>query len=449
MSALNFSKKFLCAGCGDNIYDSSLLRVICAECVPVVDLCLECFAAKVEIGQHRSTHAYRLADNGDLVCPLSEEWSARELVQLLEGLEQFGHGNWNDVARYVDSKEPSECKEAVNALFVEGPIGAATFKESERGLAVDHTQPLQSQYKQSNKSPADSEADSQLGIHELILLGYMPSRGDFEVEHENGMEDLVAGLQDIPAVQLPGEDYDEVDQGLQIAQVDIYQRSLKEREKRKKVMKDFGLVEAFFKENPINPTTGKLSAPKPKKKDPMSEALEKIKPLSQYQNVEDYKKLVNSITREKELKQRIKELLRYRKNGISGLHETEAYEAQRLKRNKRKAERKKALESGVPMETGVSFSSEDEKPAETDLDKISSIVELPGYDLMSTNEKRLCTSLRLHPNLYLSYKTCLLRDHLSKKKGQIPKPVHPSGLDKVHRKKIFNFLLHSGWISAY
>ena len=25
------------------------------------------------------------------------------------------------------------------------------------------------------------------------------------------------------------------------------------------------------------------------------------------------------------------------------------------------------------------------------------------------------------------------RDHLSKKKGQIPKPVHPSGLDKLHR----------------
>ena len=94
--------------------------------------------------------------------------------------------------------------------------------------------------------------------------------------------------------------------------------------------------------------------------------------------------------------------------------------------------------------------------------------------VLSVNEKRLCTSLRLHPNLYISYKTCLLRylhhahddissttclhlviilftprDHLSKKKGQIPKPVHPSGLDKLHRKKIFNFLLNSGWISAY
>ena len=58
-----------------------------------------------------------------------------------------------------------------------------------------------------------------------------------------------------------------------------------------------------------------------------------------------------------------------------------------------------------------------------DLDNISSIVNLPGYDVLSLNEKRLCTSLRLHPKLYISYKTCLLRDHLQKKKGQSPKPV--------------------------
>ena len=85
----------------------------------------------------------------------------------------------------------------------------------------------------------------------------------------------------------------------------------------------------------------------------------------------------------------------------------------------------------------------------TDLDNVTSILGLPGYEVLSHNERRLCTSLRLHPSLYISYKTCLLRDHLQKKKGLIPKPVHPQGLDKLHRKKIFNFLLHSGWISAY
>ena len=59
----------------------------------------------------------------------------------------------------------------------------------------------------------------------------------------------------------------------------------------------------------------------------------------------------------------------------------------------------------------------------TDLDNVTSILGLPGYEVLSHNERRLCTSLRLHPSLYISYKTCLLRDHLQKKKGQSPKPV--------------------------
>jgi len=449
---MNFSQNFLCSACGENIYDNSVLRVVCAECVPVVDLCLDCYASRVEIGQHKNSHSYRLADNGDLIRPLDDDWSGKELIQLLEGLEQFGHGNWNDVARYVETKEPNECKEAVNNMFVEGPIGQATFDESERGIAIDHTQGSSAVVSSASVEEPNGDANKEISIHELILLGYMPARGDFEIEQENCSEELVSGLQDIQPSLLSSEDSEEVEQALHLTHVEMYQHSLREREQRKKVVKQYGLVEAFFKENPINPSTGKLATPKPRKKDPRLEVFEKVKPLSRFQSVEEYKKLTASLTKEKDLKQRIKELIRYRKNGLTALNETESYEAQRVRRNRKKAERKKAQEGGSSQEAGSSStgsltSIDDEtKP---DLDKTTSIVGLPGYDLMSVNEKRLCTSLRLHPNLYLSYKTCLLRDHLSKKKGQIPKPVHPSGLDKVHRKKIFNFLLHSGWISAY
>ena len=79
---------------------SSLLRVVCVECVPPIDLCLECISSRAELGQHKAYHGYRLLDNGDF-SPLGNDWTAKELVQLLDGLEQFGHGNWNDVSRYV------------------------------------------------------------------------------------------------------------------------------------------------------------------------------------------------------------------------------------------------------------------------------------------------------------------------------------------------------------
>ena len=148
--------------------------------------------------------------------------------------------------------------------------------------------------------------------------------------------------------------------------------------------KDFGLVETFFKENPLNPSTGKISAPKPKKKDPKSEVFEKLKVVSSFQGVEEYRKTVASVSREKDIKSRMKELLRYRKNGITTLHEAESYESQRLKRNKRKAERKKALESGAcftgDTATSINFDQSPikEEAKKVDLDKLSSIVGLPG-----------------------------------------------------------------------
>jgi len=449
--SLNFNQTYKCVSCGEDIYSNSLLRVVCVECVPAIDLCLECFSSRAELGQHKAYHGYRLLDNGDF-SPLGNDWTAKELVQLLDGLEQFGHGNWNDVSRYVETKGPTDCRDAVNNMFVNGPIGSSTYKESERGNATDHTSPpvLTPSTSTSTSSP------SNLSLHELIVLGFMPARDDFEVECENEAEILVSGIQAASGGNRVESDDEELETGLKLAQVDMYKNKLKERERRKQVAKDFGLVETFFKENPLNPSTGKISAPKPKKKDPKSEVFEKLKVVSSFQGVEEYKKMVASVSKEKDIKSRIKELLRYRKNGISTLSEAESYESQRLKRNKRKAERKKALESGLSISAtdtnasvGYDQSPIKEEVKKPDLDKLSSIVGLPGYELLSINEKRLCTSLRLHPNLYLSYKTCLLRDHLQKKKGQSPKPVHPSGLDKLHRRKIFNFLLHSGWISAY
>jgi len=435
--ALNFNQNFRCASCGEDPYQSAPLRVSCAECPGGLELCLECVASRVEIGQHRNNHKYRLVDNGGLLL-LGSSWTAKELVQLLDGLEQFGHGNWNDVARYVETKGPVECREAVNSLFVEGPIGASTYKEEQRGSAMDHT---------TTPSAVADTSTGNLSLHEVILLGCMPARDDFEIEHCNEAEGLVAVIE---ANGGKGDtEEDEVETLIKLAQVDMYKDKLKERERRKNTAKELGLLESFFKENPLNPTTGRLAAPRPKKRDPRTEVFERLKVMSGVQGIEEYKKLVASITKEKELKSRIKELIRYRKNGIHQLNEAEQYEAQRIRRNKRKAERKRLLEGGETSGLGEEAVSPVKEENNQDLDGITSITGLPGCDVLSVNEKRLCTSLRLHPSLYISYKTCLLRDHLSKKKGQIPKPVHPSGLDKLHRKKIFNFLLHSGWISAY
>jgi len=442
--SLNFSAKFKCAACGEDIYSQNTLRIRCAECQDL-DLCLDCFASQVELGSHKSDHAYRFYDHGDF-SPLNNSWSAKENLQLLDGLEQFGYGNWNDISRYVETKGPNECRDAVINLFVEGPIGQHTWDEKKRGASTDHTNrnPLLPPPK-THAVPAD------LSLTELIILGFMPKRDDFEVEFENDAENLVSSLHGMGSTA-KGEEDEEVETALKICHIDMYKAKMRERERRKQVARDHGLVSQYFKENPIA-TTGLSTKPansKTKRKDPKTDITERLKIMAEFQGVKEHKDFMVNMIKEKDLKSRIKELSRYRKNGISSLSEAEDYESQRIKRNKKKAERKKLYESGGSDQSSRPEPSPPSTPKPAiDLDRIVSIVGLPGYEELSANEKKLCTSLRLVPNLYISYKTCLLRDHLQKKKGQIAKPVHPHGLDKLHRKKIFNFLLHSGWISAY
>ena len=62
----------------------------------------------------------------------------------------------------------------------------------------------------------------------------------------------------------------------------------------------------------------------------------------------EYKKVLVSVSNEREITVRINELLRYRKNRINNLQESESYKAERIKRNTGKADRKKALEAGLP-----------------------------------------------------------------------------------------------------
>lgn len=70
------------------------------------------------------------------------------------------------------------------------------------------------------------------------------------------------------------------------------------------------------------------------------------------------KKVLAGVSKEREITVRIKELLRYRKNGINNLQESESYEAEREKRNTGKADRKKALEAGLPEPVRIKDSND-------------------------------------------------------------------------------------------
>ncbi|XP_023320922.1 transcriptional adapter 2-beta isoform X2 [Eurytemora carolleeae] len=398
------------------------LRVVCVECEPEMDICLDCFAGAVTVGQHRPYHKYRFEESTRFPI-LTGDWNAGELFQLLEGIEQFGYGNWNDVSRDVGTKGPTECRDAVNQSFVDGPIGSRTYEEKNRGNAVDHT---------PKPAPTAGKKETDLSINDMLALGWLPNRDEFEVEHCNEAETLVSSLDQGKNDEVE----DEVESALKLSQVEMYQAKLKDRERRRQTAADHDLITQFFIEQ---------NTYKPKKKDGKPDLLDRLKLVSNFQTVPEHKTFMSNMGREKELKSRIKELNRYRKNGVTRSKDGEEFDLQRLRRNKIKTERKKALEAGIDIPPSLL----EHPQGGIDLDTITNISILPGYDLLSLNEKRLCSSLRLHPNLYNAYKTCIIRDNAMKRRGHIIRPSNPSGLDKLHRKKIMNFLLQSGWISAY
>lgn len=175
---------------------------------------------------------------------------------------------------------------------------------------------------------------------------------------------------------------------LKIAHTEMYQQKQKDRELRKAAVRNHELVIAFFKEFPLAGTSRAAMATKTKKRDSKYDIADKLKMVARYQTVDEHREFIASVKREKDLKARIKDLSRYRKNGINKEAESEEFERERLRRNKEKTERKRAMESGM---NPPSPSKENIFGSSVDLDCLSSIAGLPGETQSTHNSWGFCS----------------------------------------------------------
>lgn len=250
----------------------------------------------------------------------------------------------------------------------------------------------------------------------------MPLRDDYEVEYDQDAETLISGL----SVNYDDED---VEVELKRAHVDMYVRKLRERQRRKNIARDYSLVPAFLgRERKDRERAAKRKVCKEER-----ELRLKLRPLYQFMSCKESDDLFENMHKERLLRARIRELQRYRRNGITKMEESAEFEAARHKREKRKENKGAA---------GARRGREDGKDAE-----FAAMENLPGFELLSDREKVLCSSLNLSPARYVTAKTIIIKDHLQKRQGIPSKSRLPSYLDKVLKKRILNFLTESGWIS--
>ncbi|ELR45962.1 Transcriptional adapter 2-beta [Bos mutus] len=414
----------------------------CTECQDI-ELCPECFSAGAEIGHHRRYHGYQLVDDGHFTLwgpEVEGGWTCREEQLLLDAIEQFGFGNWEDMAAHVGtSRTPQEVMEHYIIMYIHGNLGKACIPDSIPNRVTDHTCPSGGPLSPSLTTPLPP---LDISVAEQQQLGYMPLRDEYDIEYDQDAETLITGL---------SVNYDEEDVEIELkrAHVDMYVCKLRERQRRKNIAQDYNLAPAFLgKDKKEEEWAAQRKVTKEEK-----ELRLKLRLLYQLMWCKEFDDLFDTMYKEKMLRAKIRELQRYRHNGITKIKESVEYEVARHKREKCK-------ENKAVAAAAAGGGKEDGRDGE-----FAAIEHLPGFELLSHREKVLCSSLNLSPARYVTVKTIIIKDHLQsplryvtlktifikdhlKKRQGIPsKSRLPSYLDKVLMKRILNFLTESGWIS--
>jgi transcriptional adapter 2-beta len=95
---LNFNR---CTYCQSGL-DSVSIR--CNECDHFL-LCLKCFSMSAEIGEHKKDHNYTIKSAASFPLFDSESfWTFKEELALLQFIEQYGFGNWDDIAKNLPNR---------------------------------------------------------------------------------------------------------------------------------------------------------------------------------------------------------------------------------------------------------------------------------------------------------------------------------------------------------
>ncbi|KAG5845597.1 hypothetical protein ANANG_G00140960 [Anguilla anguilla] len=462
----DLGKKY-CVNC---LADVTNLRLRCTDCQDI-ELCPECFSAGAEIGNHRRWHGYQQVDGGRFTLwgPEAEGgWTSREEQSLLDAIEQYGFGNWEDMAAHVGaSRTPQEVMDHYVNMYIHGNLGKACIPDSIPNRVTDHTCPSGGPLSPSLTTPLPP---LDISVAEQQQLGYMPLRDDYEIEYDQDAEKLISGLS-------VNYDDDDVEIEMKRAHVDMYVRKLRERQRRKNIARDYNLVPAFLgkdkkekeKEKPApgaeRAGRGPLGGgggggsssvpPAPKRKITKEEREQraKLRALCQFMAHREFEEFFENMHKERILRAKVRELQRYppqrhhqagrvgRVRGgaaqareAQGEQERGAVQAWRRRRGRRRRGRRRRGRGRRRQEEG--------KDGE-----FSAIENLSGFELLSDREKVLCNSLNLSPTRYLTVKTIIIKDHLQKRQGIPSKSRLPSYLDKVLKKRILNFLTESGWIS--
>lgn len=375
-----------CSICNKDIRKT--IQFYCAVCMNF-PMCKQCFMSKSETDTHKSTHSYRVNHNLKSIMLYQEGWSASSELHLVEGLEHFRFGNWEEITPYVDNMSEHHVVHHYIECYLNQPDS----------LPVDHIIPDHFTDPMDEEVPAFSGRGSDIS-------GYMPLRDDYDIEYDNDAELM---LKDVDILG----DEDEREKELKMCILRAFNRRLDEREKRKQFVLQYELLD--YKQ---------IMQQERKRSKEVQEVISKLKPFQRVLPREEYDALVNGMIREVQLRERIQKLQKGHKNGLRTLEEVDGFER----------------EIRSPPDARV----------ETEIDDAGDVLDVSRMafvEHLSQEEIRLCSLLHLTPQNYIYMKNMVIQE-CSKNGIVSPDNMQQRITVEIEKsKKVFEFFINSGWIN--
>jgi len=417
-----------CAGCEIGLEEP---YIVCGECTtPDCHICLHCFAKGWENDHHSSSHDYEIRKVNFWL--LDPGWTAEEELRLLEAITDSGPGNWSDISQLL-GRESEECEEHYLRCYVEQP----------HEMLPQLVTPFTPNIKKPNPIPFKAGEDpprpapgSQLFCD---MAGYMAGRGDFIAEYDNYAE---LDLKDVAFA----DDDEEVDTDLKLAVLDVYNRRMKERQRRKEIVRRYGLLNmrrtlrCWQEFNSVLP--GRL--------------VDKLRQMMRLVSPVKFDIIMEGLCYEGELKQKIQFLQECRESGITRFYATQLYRNLKKRREEQKLERN-ALNfvlNVLKKDATRGHWKQSERPQDAikpvQCRKLTSrldIASMPGYESLTDKERELCAAVRLVPVAYLDFKNILLNEFRRcgyLKLGQARLLIK---IDVNKTRKIYDFLVEEGLVN--
>ncbi|KAG1342152.1 hypothetical protein COCNU_05G003810 [Cocos nucifera] len=295
------------------------------------------------------------------------------------------------------------------------------------------------------KDPGDN------GLSLSELSGYNPKTQEFDPEYDDDAEKALADMKFMP-------NDTEIHHELKLRMLHIYCSRLDERKRRKDFILQRNLLHTI-------PLEKELSVED-------REVYEQYKVFMRYQSPEEHDALVQSVIEERKLQRRIQELQECRTAGCRTMAEAKAYIEQKKLRELETSMNKTKLDSQVSSSSKIvranALSNEEDglldgspqninegnggsgleldgkDPSSVATIQVTSksfdvwdVTGLPGADLLSETEQRLCCECKLLPCHYLKIQEVLMTEIY---KGTIVKKsdaysffnVDPSKINKVY-----------------